>query len=264
MKSTFLLSALITAFIFTGCSSVYKTGQTPDDLYYSPAKELPKEEVTTGSNNNARYDEYVSSSDDRYLRMKVANHYRWNAIDDYTYWNDSRYDYYGSGFYNNWNLYSNNHWGGFNNYGYNPYSLYNNWGWGFNSFYPSYYGGNFGSYYGYNGGYYNPWYTVRYYKNPVSRGSTFGSNISSFNNRNYNNTNSNPSNRTSNNNSLGNLIRRTVTPPANSAPNTPSTTVERPSRTYSPSTTPNSNTGGSSGGYKSSGSSSTAPRKPRG
>ena len=119
MKTAFLLLQITTALIFTGCSTIYQTVQTPDDLYYSPSKELLKEaETTTNNNDNARYEEYVSSSDDRYLRMKVANRNRWDAIDDYSYWNDIRYDFYGNNYYNN------------------GYNYYNNYGGYHGSFYP--------------------------------------------------------------------------------------------------------------------------------
>ncbi len=267
MKTAFFPIIITMIVAFSSCSTIYKTEQTPDDLYYSPTKELPKEDVAKNEDRNARYDEYISSSDDRYLRMKVANRYQWEGLDDYSYWNDSRYDFYGYNYYNN--AYGYNYGGyypglsfGFSNfYGYSPYSSYYGYGNGFSN---SYYG------YGGYGSYYNPYYSLAYYKNTSApRGYTSGSNLSAYRNRNYNNYNlpnlpPSAQPRRDNSNSLSNLIRRVVAPPAGSSSSTPSTTVDRPARTFTPSTTPTSNTGGSSGGFGSSGSSSSAPRKPRG
>jgi hypothetical protein len=274
MKSTYFLVCFASALLFTGCAAVYQTEQTPDDLYYSPATVTPKAKDVVASNqdNDARFEEYISSSDDRYLRMKVANRNRWDVIDDYSYWNDSRFDFYGYNYYNN--FYGNNYFNnsafypgfnfGFNNfYGFGGYQSIYNYGNGFNGF------NIFNN--GYYGGFYNPYYSLASYKNiNAPRGYTSGSNISAYRNGRYNNTNNfnlppSPQPRRDNSNSFGNLIRRAITPPANSPSGTPSTTVDRPSRTFTPSgSAPSSNTGGSSGGFGSSGSSSDAPRKPRG
>jgi hypothetical protein len=121
MKRQILLLAIIAAAI-SSCTTAYRTGQTPDDVYYSPTR--PQDEyVREEENNTDQYrvdDEYY---DDRYLRMKVQNHTRWDYLDDwYAYDRYSyRYDsyYYGGagiGFYGNyWNPYTS--W----NYYYNPY-----------------------------------------------------------------------------------------------------------------------------------------------
>lgn len=270
MKSTFLLVSFATVLLCTSCATVYQTEQTPDDLYYSPNIITPKEKdiIAKNRDNDARYEEYVSSSDDRYLRMKVANRNRWDAIDDYSYWNDSRFDFYGNKYYNNFNGNSYNNSlsfysgfsFGFNNFcacGYNPYSF------GYSSYY--------NPRYNYYGGFYNPYnygssYTLDKNNTGPRRYSSSGSNVAAYRNNNYNNTNTaRPSRSNStNDNSFGNLIRRVIAPPTNSPSGTPSTTVDRPVRIFSPSTTPSSNTGGSSGGFGSTGSSSDAPRKPRG
>ena len=40
-----------------------------------------------------RYEEYTAADqDNQYLKMKVRDRQRWSTIDDYAYWNDSRYD----------------------------------------------------------------------------------------------------------------------------------------------------------------------------
>ena len=75
MKS--FLPLLSLTLVFASCSSAYKTGQTPDDVYFSP--ERPQEEYVRVDKDEDRYyrgDEDRTSSDyynyeeDRYLRMK--------------------------------------------------------------------------------------------------------------------------------------------------------------------------------------------------
>ncbi len=71
MRSSILLLVLSTA-VLGSCTSAYKTGQTPDDVYYSPARQQD-EYVNVKENDDRRYqgnDEYY---DDQYLRMKVHN-----------------------------------------------------------------------------------------------------------------------------------------------------------------------------------------------
>lgn len=112
MKPVILL-LLISSAVFTGCTTAYKTGQTPDDVYYSPlpardayVKSEQKEEPRQTYN-----DQYY---EDRYLRMKVQNRLRWYDLDDwYAY---ERYtfnhNYYFGSYYNPYNTW---------NYYYNPY-----------------------------------------------------------------------------------------------------------------------------------------------
>lgn len=117
MKSKILLLAFLAA-AFTSCTTAYKTGQTPDDVYYSPAR--PQEEyVQTDKEDDRQYrnqdDEYY---DNRYLRMKVKDRYRWSDLDD-SYYYSRRYSYskYDCSCVSNpWTPYS--YW---NNY-YNPYN----------------------------------------------------------------------------------------------------------------------------------------------
>lgn len=114
MKSAILLLAL-SAIVFSNCTTAYKTGQTPDDVYYSPTQ--PQDEYVRTNNQddqNNRGDDYY---DDRYLRMKVHNHNQWSELDDWYYYNN-RYDnsYYNFNCFNNpWSPYA--YW----NYYYNPY-----------------------------------------------------------------------------------------------------------------------------------------------
>lgn len=155
-KNLFLL--LIAALLFTGCST-YRSGQTPDDVYYSPDQP---------DNNSVQY---VNTDEDNYLRMKVQNYTRWGMLDDFDYWYDSRY--YGNHFY------------AFNN----PYSY---WGFYPYSFGYSSYWFNFGFYpWGYSPwGFYSPYATIVYYKNRNTYyGNILNGNMWSYQNSLYNNTN---------------------------------------------------------------------------
>lgn len=126
MKSKILLLALTVA-AFSSCTTAYKTGQTPDDVYYSPTRtqqENEDEYAEVDKYDNRQYRDKEDFYDDRFLRMKVSNRYRWNELNDW-YNNDYRYSkYYG---YNNSYCWCNNSWDAhsyWNNY-YNPY--YNNY-----------------------------------------------------------------------------------------------------------------------------------------
>lgn len=114
MRRSILLLALSAA-ILGGCTSAYKTGQTPDDVYYSPERQH-EEYVRIRDNDDRRYqgDDYY---DDRYLRMKVHNRVMWSDLDDYYFYNPRySYTYYNSlNWSNPWTPYT--YW----NYYYNPY-----------------------------------------------------------------------------------------------------------------------------------------------
>jgi len=121
--------------VFASCTTAYKSGQTPDDVYYSPARPQDEYVRTENRQNQNQYDEQYE--DDRYLRMKVHNRHTWSDLD--YYYNDpfaynynylNRFNAYGS-IYNNtpWNYYSS--W----NYYYNPYSSYYN---NYNNYNPYY------------------------------------------------------------------------------------------------------------------------------
>ena len=86
MKTRILLLAISAAF-FSSCGTMYKSGQTPDDVYYSPGREQ-----TAIVKNDEENEKYRNSSDqytdESYLRMKSGNR-RWSAFDeDYMYWNN--------------------------------------------------------------------------------------------------------------------------------------------------------------------------------
>lgn len=272
-----LLLGLIGSSLLAGCSTMYKSGQTPDDVYYSPGREGLTAGQQKQQDNEARYEDYISSQDDQYLRMKVANRNRWSALDDFDYWYDSRYDfgqsYYGYGGYNTWN----------NLYGWNPYSysMFPAWNYGLS------YGLGYGMWRpGWGLGWNCPAYTVIGYANPKAfyGNNTYvnfnsGTNIAAFRNRTYNNTNSgyrdNKSgqwiNVDNNQNRFGNLMRRVFSPAPNNSSNASS--WDRPVRTFSntntyssgnnnssSSSSSSSSAGGNSGGYKSTGSSAGGGR----
>ena len=112
MKLTILLLS-VSIISLASCTTAYKTGQTPDDVYYSPVQDR-EEYVDSQKEDEPRYnDEYY---EDRYLRMKVRNRTRWSDLDDW-YYSDyrNRYNVYlGCCFcqnswspYNYWNTYHN-------------------------------------------------------------------------------------------------------------------------------------------------------------
>jgi hypothetical protein len=123
MKS--FLPLLSLTLVFASCSSAYKTGQTPDDVYYSP--ERPQEEyVRVDKDDEDRYyggdqdrnsSDYYNYEEDRYLRMKVRNRSRWSYLDNDFY----SYNPY---VYNNYSYYYNSPWNSYSywDHCYNPYS----------------------------------------------------------------------------------------------------------------------------------------------
>jgi hypothetical protein len=117
MKSTILLLALSAAAL-SSCTTAYKTGQTPDDVYYSPVR--PQDEYVRIEKQDDR--RYSSNNDyyyDRYLRMKLHNRTQWSYLDD---WYDyERYGTMGNYYYGTYNN-PYNSW----NYYYNPYCQHRN------------------------------------------------------------------------------------------------------------------------------------------
>src|SRR3982750_3146090 len=96
----------------SSCSTAYKSGQTPDDVYYSPAQEKEAYVQTeqqqdryqsNGSASPNNYD-YYSYRDDRFLRLSVANRMRWYDYDNFYYY-DNRYNVYDYSLNSPWNSY---------------------------------------------------------------------------------------------------------------------------------------------------------------
>jgi hypothetical protein len=113
MKS--YLPILSLALLFASCTTAYKSGQTPDDVYFSPTR--PQDEyVRTEKKQDRYYGDDDVYRDDRYLRMRVHNR-RWTTLDDNYYsYNPYYTPYYNNYIYNSsWSPYT--YW----NYMYNPY-----------------------------------------------------------------------------------------------------------------------------------------------
>jgi hypothetical protein len=246
--------------LLSSCSTAYRAGQTPDDVYYSPGSATGGEERVKKqkSRDDQQYQEYISSQDDAYLRRKVTNRSRWSSIDDFSYWNDCRYNFFPSTF----------------NY-YNPYfSCYT-----CNTFNPiyggHYFGGGFAGGIGYmpSLGWNNPYYTLVHYGTPNYKGGggTISiNNLAAARNKSINNNNNyytlpkvGGNNNSSREPSFGNLIKTVFTSSGES--------FDRAARTFSPNTPGNSSSGvsmpatsssagGNSGGFGSTGSSASGGR----
>lgn len=235
----------------SSCSSVYKSGQTPDDVYYSPGKpavaasrsnEYLETNPRSSSRNNSLYNDY-SYRDDQYLRMMIGSGRRSMYYNDfamvdpwmYNNWRWNSYMTWNSGFNSPWN--SMWYWNSF----YNPYCapIYN-------------YGGGKGGYGG-NWGYSAPRpsrpasaFSMSSYLNTNGTNNRSGYNTGRYYGNSYNNANGSagPTYNTTNN-------RRSSLFNGNNNNSNNSSSYDRPSRSY----TPSSNSG-SSGSRSSSGSSS--------
>lgn len=232
MKPQILLLAFLAAALGS-CTSAYKTGQTPDDVYFSPT--LPEDEYAqVEKREDRRYEERDEYYDDRYLRMRVSNRYRWSELDEWYYYG-GRYDY---------SYYTYSYWN-------NPWTPHVYWNSCYNPYYPSYviikprsntfrgprmtnlntYNNNLLT----NSSYSNP----KTPRNGIRLFSNSGRNGSS--NPNYNNSNSNSSSRNS-----GSFLRNLFSNNNNSSNNNnnSNSSSDRSSNTRSSS---NSNSGSSSG-----------------
>jgi len=235
MKSTILLLAVFAAAL-SSCTTAYKTGQTPDDVYFSPARPQDEYVQVEKEDNTRRYrndDEYY---DDRYLRMKVHNRTRWNVLDD---WYDyERYGVRGNYYYGTYNN-PYNSW----NYYYNPY-CYNNYS---NSFIIV-----------------NPKYISKTTTSVKPRNFS----LNSYSNSNFSNTNINsrPTNRSvisrpvyNNSNSLSNTLKQIFSGSNNNSSNSSNNSS---SRTYTPTNNSSSSSSSGSSSSSSSGSSGGSVSRP--
>ena len=238
MKRQILLLA-ITAAALSSCTTAYRTGQTPDDVYFSPAK--PQDEYVRVEDDREEYRYNDDYYDDRYLRMKVRNRAQWDYLDDW--YGYDRYSYHASRYYGSYyNPYTS--W----NYYYNPYcNRYN------------------------NVIIYNPKQTQSIANVPKPK----NFNLTSYTNANYNNANSGVRmnsfkpgatvNRPVYNNSnsgrgFSNTIKQIFSGNNSSSNNNSNNSYSPPSRTYTPSTPSSSGSSGSSG--SSSGSSGSGTSRP--
>jgi hypothetical protein len=131
-----IMAVLSAGILLVGCSTAYRSGQTPDDVYFSPARNNNSGYVVVDDEDgNGSYNAANVPMQDRYLRMKTFGGSRWNVFDDdYAYWNNpywnnrayfDLYTYGGMGF-NNLSL--------GNPFMFNPMSYY------YSPFSPMYYG----------------------------------------------------------------------------------------------------------------------------
>lgn len=120
-----LLAAAIAG--FSSCAT-YRTGQTPDDVYYSPARETTSYvETQKDEDNRTSYNDL----EDQRLRQQIRNQ-RFRNFDDDIYWTNPRWN-------SGWNTW-NNGWG-FNSWnspywGWNTWNSpigWNNWGFGYSA-----------------------------------------------------------------------------------------------------------------------------------
>jgi hypothetical protein len=272
-----LIPAVLSGLLLVGCSSAYRTAQTPDDVYYSSSPNMPVtasrstdiaeyRNLQGGEAEDGEYRSYWDNADDNYLKMKVKNGGRWNAIDDYSYWNGFGYN---NGFLYNPYMY---------NYSYSAFNTYNPWGfqrfgnyWGYSSWYNGFgypygyaalgygYGSPYGYGYGYNnfyGGYYPP--IVVGNKAPL-RYNPSRSNLTGYSNNTYYNRSGRNSAITNNSQQQPRSLFRSVfsnqgtgTNAGGNIGNTNTTTIDRPARTFN-TTTPSSSGSSSSGGTRSTG-----------
>ena len=85
MKTTTSLCLMTLVVLFQSCTTAYRTGQTPDDVYYSPSR--PDDEYLVVQRRETRRYRLASEDyEDRYLRMRVRDRNRWDELNDwYTY-----------------------------------------------------------------------------------------------------------------------------------------------------------------------------------
>lgn len=221
MYTKTLLIALSVA-AFSSCSTAYKSGQTPDDVYYSPVR-VEEEDNDKDKDDNRNQTTY-QSPEDWQVRMAIRDR-RWRDLDDYSY-NNSPYNY----------CYCQcNHYTG---YYYNPY------------FYPTPIYKintvklnntprmvNLNAYHNYN----------PVVANQKTSGTAW------INPSRYNNSNTN------NNKGLGNTIRRMVEPKRNSTSTSSSSNNER---SYTPTSNNNSNSSSNSSNSSSSSSNTGSVSRP--
>lgn len=285
MRTKHLPLYAVMVIFLASCSTAYRTGQTPDDVYYSPEPAAAEGYVVSDNRDNR--ESYASRNSDYNEDLAIRRGIRNPSYRSNVYVSFGAGVPYGMGYYDPY---------GFNNYGYYNASRFNNFGYynpySFNSpyAYNSYYDPFFNPYYGGIG--LSPYQGYNYYpqsyislKNPVSTNISRGARVYNLRPYNANNNRSNtrvvgntyrPSNSNStqvrrtnttpapsnDNRSVGNRIRRVFTPSDNSgrsnrvSPSENSRSYDN--STYSPSRSSSSSSSSSS---NSSSGSSSAPTR---
>lgn len=154
MKTKYLLLAGVVV-VLASCSTAYRNGQTPDDVYYSPAPSAESYVIRGNKDdrNSYRSSDYTEYTRERDIRQGIRNPRYRNSITlsmGYGGYSSFGYDPFYSPF-------------SYNSFGYNPF--------GYTSFgYNPYYGKGFYDPFGYNPYYsYNPYYPPFGY-NPIYSG----------------------------------------------------------------------------------------------
>lgn len=75
MKNKILLIAIL-PILASSCATSYRSGQTPDDVYYSPSKH-----IDDLGNDKKKSEDVAKNSEDREIRMK-SHDPRWRELDD--------------------------------------------------------------------------------------------------------------------------------------------------------------------------------------
>lgn len=212
----------------SSCSTAYKSGQTPDDVYYSPVRTV---EENNKEEEKQQDEAKTETAEDREIRWGIRDR-RWRDIDDdydYSYRKSpygycsctcNNYGYYYNPYYSPWPVYS-------------PKPIYRS---PINTT-PRMI--NLNSYNGYA--------AAGTSKNPK----TGNTNVWVQPARQYNNSN--------NGGGFGKAIRQIFTPSSNNNNNNSGSRSENNTRTYTPSTNSNSSSGSSSSGSSNSGSSVSRP-----
>lgn len=260
MNTRIILLAIAAVALGTSCSTVYRTGQTPDDVYFSPARESGGYvQANRQPDRRGAAQDYYEHPDDRYLRMMVRNRYRWSAFDNYGFMD--------------WRM--NPHMNPYMNPYMSPFAS----PFGFNAFHNPFGFSYFNSYWNWNS-FHNPYYTgvviVSPKVNPRAYNHVRNVNLNSYRNSNYYNngqairrqpvtrgTYDRYYNQSNSNQQTGSGGRKIFSGSGNSgrdryySPQSGNRGADRPTRTYSPPTQPSrsssapparSSSGGSSGG----------------
>ena len=107
---TKILLLIITVAVFSSCSTAYKSGQTPDDVYYSPVR------FTDENQDNTKQDEAKTVSAEEIEIRMCSRDRRWRDL-DYNYGYQSSPYYYSNCSCSNYGYYYNPY--------YHPWPVYN-------------------------------------------------------------------------------------------------------------------------------------------
>lgn len=108
MQSKILLIALSAA-AFSSCSTAYKTGQTPDDVYYSPVKPVAEKKYTVQEDDrrpvNNDYEITMTIRDQRWRNFREDYDYDYSPY-NYAVCNCKYSGYYYNPYYYPWAIYT--------------------------------------------------------------------------------------------------------------------------------------------------------------